>query len=206
MASRRRPRLIAVQNVVERKVIREEGKSRWDLGREAFVERCREFALKTREQILGQPSGSGLPRQASAPLPQWTTITWTRFSPRLSVLTSGFDLQRQPYNQLVSARSLSHLGPRGQLRGCGGQPLRLRYPFIDARAPVQTGKNTPQVFSTRPEMMLGDVALVVNPETKGTRTWSAAGSRCLVEREMRSSPTSTWIRVRHRYPQGNPGA
>ena len=24
------------------------------LGREAFVERCREFALKTREQILGQ--------------------------------------------------------------------------------------------------------------------------------------------------------
>ncbi len=45
---------IAVQNVVERKIMREVGKSRWDLGREAFVERCREFALKTREQILGQ--------------------------------------------------------------------------------------------------------------------------------------------------------
>src|SRR3712207_5749426 len=45
---------IALQNVVERKIVREEGKTRWDLGREEFVERCRVFAEEARSQILGQ--------------------------------------------------------------------------------------------------------------------------------------------------------
>src|SRR3712207_8761268 len=45
---------IALQNVVERKIMREEGKTRWDLGREEFVERCRVFAEEARSQILGQ--------------------------------------------------------------------------------------------------------------------------------------------------------
>ena len=45
---------IALQNVVERKIQREEGKTKWDVGREKFVELCREFAENSRSQILGQ--------------------------------------------------------------------------------------------------------------------------------------------------------
>nr|MDQ3377446.1 class I tRNA ligase family protein [Actinomycetota bacterium] len=45
---------IALQNVVERKLLREEGKSRFDIGREEFVERCREFAEEARGTMLGQ--------------------------------------------------------------------------------------------------------------------------------------------------------
>src|SRR3712207_4168944 len=41
---------IALQNVVERKVLREVGKTKWDVGREAFVELCREFAENSRSQ------------------------------------------------------------------------------------------------------------------------------------------------------------
>src|SRR5215210_6133061 len=45
---------IGLHNVVERKLMREEGKTRFDIGRERFVELCREFAEESRGQILGQ--------------------------------------------------------------------------------------------------------------------------------------------------------
>src|SRR3712207_7416611 len=45
---------IALQNVVERKLMREEGKTKWEVGREEFIERCREFAEDARGTMLGQ--------------------------------------------------------------------------------------------------------------------------------------------------------
>jgi valyl-tRNA synthetase len=44
-----------------------------------------------------------------------------------------------------------------------GKLFGLRYPFVDGRGPGPDGRAYAQVFSTRPETMLGDVALVVNP-------------------------------------------
>ena len=45
-----------------------------------------------------------------------------------------------------------------------GKLYGLRYPFVDGKGPGPDGEEYAQVFSTRPETMLGDVALVVNPE------------------------------------------
>ena len=77
---------IALQNVVERKLLREEGKTRWDLGREEFVERCRVFAQEARSRILGQLKRLG----ASV---DWRRLRYTMDEEYIdSVLTAFIDL------------------------------------------------------------------------------------------------------------------
>ncbi|MEO7997857.1 MAG: class I tRNA ligase family protein, partial [Gemmatimonadaceae bacterium] len=66
---------IATQNVVE-KIVAAEGHSRFDLGREAFVERVKTFVAETGGQILNQLKSIG----CSA---DWTRTAYT-FSPELS--------------------------------------------------------------------------------------------------------------------------
>jgi valyl-tRNA synthetase len=156
---------IAVQNVVERKLLREEGKSRWDLGREAFVDRCREFALVTREQILGQYKRLG----ASL---DWRRLRYTMDDDYVdAVLTAFIRLYEEgliyrgnritnwcPHDRsAISDLEVDYEEVEGKLYG-------IRYPFVDGKGPGPDGEDYAQVFSTRPETMLGDVALVVNPE------------------------------------------
>jgi valyl-tRNA synthetase len=177
---------IAVQNVVERKIMREEGKSRWDLGREAFVERCREFALKTREQILSQYKRLG----ASL---DWRRLRYTMDEDYVdAVLTAFIRLYNEgliyrgnritnwcPHDRsAISDLEVNYEDVEGKLYG-------IRYPFVDGEGPGPDGEDYAQVFSTRPETMLGDVALVVNPEDK--RYKDLIGRRVMVpfvEREI----------------------
>ena len=66
-----------------------------------------------------------------------------------------------------------------------GKLYGLRYPFVDGKGPGPDGKDYAQVFSTRPETMLGDVALVVNPDDE--RYTGLVGRRVMVpfvEREI----------------------
>jgi valyl-tRNA synthetase len=66
-----------------------------------------------------------------------------------------------------------------------GKLYGLRYPFVDGKGPGPDGEPYAQVFSTRPETMLGDVALVVNPEDE--RYTDLVGRRVMVpfvEREI----------------------
>jgi valyl-tRNA synthetase len=156
---------IALQNVVERKVMREEGKTRWDLGREAFVERCREFAEEARSQILGQLKRLG----ASV---DWRRLRYTMDEKYInSVLTAFIDLYESgliyrgnritnwcPHDRsAISDLEVNYEEVDGKLYG-------VRYPFSDGKGPGPDGKNYAQVFTTRPETVLGDVALVVNPD------------------------------------------
>ena len=64
---------------------------------------------------------------------------------------------------------------------------------------------TPLSATTRPETMLGDEAVAVNP--KDTRYAKLVGRKLLLplpqQSDSRSSPTNTWIRVRHRCAQGD---
>jgi valyl-tRNA synthetase len=177
---------IAVQNVVERLILREEGKSRWDLGREVFLERCREFALKTREQILGQYKRLG----ASL---DWRRLRYTMDDDYVdAVLTAFIRLYEDgliyrgnritnwcPHDRsAISDLEVDYEEVEGNLYG-------IRYPFVDGRGPGPDGEDYAQVFSTRPETMLGDVALVVNPEDE--RYTDLIGRRVVVpfvEREI----------------------
>jgi valyl-tRNA synthetase len=177
---------IALQNVVERKLVREEGKTRWDLGRDEFVERCRVFAEEARTQILGQLKRLG----ASV---DWRRLRYTMDEEYIdSVLTAFIELHKAGLiyrgnritnwcprdRSAISDLEVNYEETKGKLYG-------LRYPFVDGKGPGPDGEPYAQVFSTRPETMLGDVALVVNPSDE--RYMDLVGRRVMVpfvEREI----------------------
>jgi valyl-tRNA synthetase len=156
---------IALQNVVERKILREEGRTRWDLGREAFVERCREFALESRSLILGQLKRLGASvdwrrlrytmdeRYADAVLAAFVRLYEAGFIYRGNRITNWCPRDRSAISDL----EVNYEEVDGKLYG-------VRYPFADGKGPGPDGKGYAQVFTTRPETVLGDVALIVNPE------------------------------------------
>jgi valyl-tRNA synthetase len=156
---------IALQNVVERKLLREEGKTRWDLGREEFVERCREFAQGARSQILGQLKRLG----ASV---DWRRLRYTMDEGYVdSVLTAFIELYEA--GLIYRGNRITNWCPRDRsaisdleinYEEVDGRLYGVRYPFADGRGPGPDGKNYAEVNTTRPETVLGDVALIVNPE------------------------------------------
>jgi valyl-tRNA synthetase len=156
---------IALQNVLERKILREEGKTRWDIGREEFIRRCREFAEDARGTMLGQLRRLG----ASV---DWRRLRYTMDEEYIdAVLTAFIEL----YNEGLIYRGTRIVNwcPRDRsaisdlevnYEDTDGKLYGLRYPFTDGKGPGPDGNDFVQVFSTRPETMLGDVALVVNPD------------------------------------------
>jgi valyl-tRNA synthetase len=179
---------IALQNVVEREIVREEGKTRWDLGREEFVERCRLFAEAARSQILGQYKRLG----ASA---DWRRLRYTMDERYIdSVLTAFVELYEA--GLIYRGNRITNWCPRDRsaisdlevnYEEVAGKLYGLRYPFVDGKGPGPDGEPFVQVFSTRPETMLGDVALVVNPGDERYRE--------LVGREVRVPFVDRKIRV-----------
>ncbi|MDQ3861711.1 MAG: valine--tRNA ligase [Actinomycetota bacterium] len=156
---------IALQNVVERKLLREEGKTRWDVGREEFVNRCQEFAQGARSQILGQLKRLG----ASV---DWRRLRYTMDEGYIdSVLTAFIELYDAGF--IYRGNRITNWCPRDRsaisdleinYEEVDGRLYGVRYPFADGRGPGPDGKNYAEVNTTRPETVLGDVALVVNPE------------------------------------------
>src|ERR671933_1755311 len=151
---------IALQNVVERNLMRDEGKTRFDVGREEFVERCRAFADESRSQILGQLKRLG----ASV---DWRRLRYTMDERYVdAVLTAFVDLFNAgliyrenritnwcPHDRsAISDLEVNYEMIQGRLYG-------LCYPFVDGKGQGPDGEDYAQVFSTRPEPMLGDVAL-----------------------------------------------
>jgi valyl-tRNA synthetase len=161
---------IALQNVVERKVAREEGVTRWEMGREEFLERCWEFALQARGTILGQMKRLG----ASV---DWARLRFTMDEGYLdAVLTAFVEL----YNAglIYRGNRITNWCPRDRsaisdlevnYEEVDGRLYGLRYPLSDGKGPRENGEGWVQVFTTRPETMLGDVALVVNPDDERYR-------------------------------------
>lgn len=149
---------IALQNVLERKLLREEGKSRWDLGREEFVKRCWEFAIDARTKILGQLRRLG----ASV---DWRRLRFTMDESYIDAVLTAF-IEMFESGLIYRGNRITNWCPNDRsaisdlevnYEEVNGKLYGLRYPFVD-------GEGYVQVFTTRPETMLGDVALVVNPE------------------------------------------
>jgi valyl-tRNA synthetase len=155
---------IALQNVVERKVLREEGKTKWDVGRERFVELCREFAENSRSQILGQLKRLG----ASV---DWRRLRYTMDEGYVDAVFSAF-VELYNAGLIYRGNRITNWCPRDRsaisdlevnYEAVDGKLYGVRYPFADDRGPGPDGNDYAQVFTTRPETLLGDVALVVNP-------------------------------------------
>ena len=152
---------IATQNVVE-KLLAREGKTRFDLGREAFVARVWAFVRETGSTILQQLRAIG----ASA---DWTRTYFT-LDEDLSravreVFVRLYDrglIYRGKYIINWCPRCLTALSnEEAEKEDTEGQLWRIRYPL--------DGGGEIVVATTRPETMLGDTAVAVHPDDERYR-------------------------------------
>jgi len=154
---------IATQNVVE-KLVAAEGKTRFDLGREAFVRRTEEFVTETGGVILQQLRGIG----ASA---DWSRTAYT-LSPELSLAVREAFVRLYERGLIYRGYRVIHWCPRcltslsdeeAEFNDETGKLYHIAYPVEG-----QPGRSL-VIATTRPETMLADVAVAVNPDDERYR-------------------------------------
>ncbi len=148
---------IATQNVVEKRLALE-GRSRFDLGREAFVEEVWTFVGETGGQILRQ-------LEALGSACDWDRTYFT-LDPGLSHAVREVFVTLHEQGLIYRGKYIINWCPRcltalsneeAEKEETEGRIWHLRYPLAD-------GSGSIVVATTRPETMLGDVAVAVHPE------------------------------------------
>ncbi|UFP94119.1 valine--tRNA ligase [Gloeobacter morelensis] len=148
---------IAVHTVLE-KQLRQEGKTRFDLGREAFLERAWAWKEQSQDTIRSQLRRLGLSLD-------WTRESFTLDEKRNRAVVKVFvDLHRK--NLIYRGKSLVNWCPASQTAVSDlevddkeekGHLWQLKYPVADSDEFLV-------VATTRPETMLGDTGVAVHPE------------------------------------------
>src|SRR3989442_13768597 len=153
---------IATQNVVE-KLLGEEGKSRFDVGREAFLERVWQFGREAGPVILEQLKVIGCSCD-------WSRTRFT-FDEAYSRSVREVFVRLWDEQLIYRGHRVIHWCPHCRTALSDeeaqapdepetGKLYYIRYPVQDGPAPYVT------VATTRPETMLGDTAVAVNPADK----------------------------------------
>ncbi len=148
---------IATQNAVEREIAKKDGKSRHDLGRTAFVDRVWQWREEYGGRILYQLRRLG----ASC---DWSRERFT-LDEGLSRAVIEVFVRLHREGLIYRDRRMINWCPRCETalsdlevdhKDADGHLYYVRYPFADG-----TGSIT--VATTRPETILGDTAVAVNP-------------------------------------------
>ena len=148
---------IATQNVVERKILEEEKKTRTDLGREQLLRRIEEFVSHTQGRIQNQIRKMG------------SSCDWTRekftLSPELSLAVRTAFKKMHDAGLIYRGERMVNWCPR-----CGSTLADDEVSFKQAkghmfylRYPVKDSEDYLVVATNRPETMLGDTGVAVNP-------------------------------------------
>lgn len=146
---------IATQSVVEKKIQKEEGKSRHDLGREEMLLRINTFALESQNTILSQI------RSLGASL-DWSRLAFTLDDKRNLAVKTMF---KKMYDDglIYRGERIVNWDPKGQTTISDDETVMeerkgVLYTF-------RYSKDFPIVISsTRPETKVGDVAVAVHPD------------------------------------------
>ena len=148
---------IATQNVVERQLA-EEGKTRGDLGREAFVERVWAWVNETGGVILEQLKAIG----ASC---DWSRTRFT-LEPALSRAVREAFVALYDQGLIYRGRYIINWCPRCLTALADDEVEHAEGPgkLYWLRYPLEDGSGRLVVATTRPETMLGDTAVAVHPE------------------------------------------
>jgi len=160
---------IATQNVVER-LIAQEGKSRDDLGREAFVARVWEFVHKTGGEIFDQLRAIGCSLD-------WPRARFT-LDEGLSRAVREVFVRLYEKDLIFRGHRIINWCPRcltalsdeeAETQETHGRLWHLRYPLaegVDAEGLPRLPDGRPYmvVATTRPETMLGDTCVAVHPD------------------------------------------
>src|SRR5438477_13199158 len=168
---------IATQNIIE-KQLAAEGKTKADLGRQAFIARTITFVEETGGEILRQLRAIG----ASS---DWNRTAYT-FSPELSIAVREAFVQLYERGLIYRGHRVIHWCPRcmtslsdeeAEHAEETGNLYDILYALADtasgaahtsaeqrAKGDTDSAMGYLPVATTRPETMLGDVALAVHPE------------------------------------------
>ena len=156
---------IATQNVVEKK-LKKEGKTRFDLGREKFIEEAWRWKEKYGDIILGQFKKIG----ASC---DWSRTRFTLDKDYCLAVKKAFSHYYQK-GWIYRGKRVVNWCPRCstslsdlelEYKEEKGNLWYVRYPLAEKYRGV-TPVNYIVVATTRPETMLGDTAVAVNPKDK----------------------------------------
>src|SRR5689334_14634795 len=148
---------IATQNVVEKKLRKEEGLTRHDLGREKFLERVWQYVEEYGGRILFQLRGLGCSFE-------WGRTRFTLDEGYVNAVMECF-VRWWEAGLIYRGKRVINWCPRCSAASSdievehedrAGKLYHLRYPFAD-------GSGYVVVATTRPETMLGDTAVAVNP-------------------------------------------
>ena len=153
---------IATQNVVERELAAE-GKTRYDLGREAFIERVWQWKEKYGNIIINQLKRLG------------ASCDWKR---QRFTMDEGLSKAVRIVFVRLYKEGLIYRGER-MINWCPRCSTALANIEVEGeeqdgalyyiRYPLEDGSGYLTVATTRPETMLGDTAVAVNPEDKRYR-------------------------------------
>lgn len=155
---------IATQMVVERKIAAEEGKTRHDYGREPFIEKIWEWKEQSGGTITSQLRRLG----ASV---DWETERFT-MDPGFYKAVQEVFVRLYKEDLIYRGKRLVNWDPKlhtaisdleVENKDVKGHMWHLRYPLADG-AKTADGKDYIVVATTRPETMLGDTGVAVNPE------------------------------------------
>ena len=155
---------IATQMVVERKIAAEEGKTRHDYGREAFIDKIWQWKEESGGTITRQMRRLG------------TSVDWDRerftMDPGLSRAVQEVFVRLYDEDLMYRGKRLVNWDPKlhtaisdleVENREVKSFMWHLRYPLADGEQ-TRDGEHFLVVATTRPETMLGDTAVAVNPE------------------------------------------
>lgn len=155
---------IATQMVVERKIAAEEGKNRHDYGRDAFIDKIWEWKAESGGNISNQMRRLG------------NSVDWERerftMDEGLSKAVKEAFVRLHKEDLIYRGKRLVNWDPKlhtaisdleVENREVKGSMWHLRYPLADG-AKTAEGKDYLIVATTRPETMLGDTGVAVNPD------------------------------------------
>lgn len=155
---------IATQMVVERKIAAEEGKTRHDYGRDAFIDKIWQWKEESGGTITRQMRRLG------------DSVDWERerftMDEGLSAAVQEVFVRLYEDGLMYRGKRLVNWDPKlntaisdleVENREIKGHMWHLRYPLANG-AKTAEGKAYLIVATTRPETMLGDTAVAVNPE------------------------------------------
>ncbi len=158
---------IATQIVVERQ-LEEESKTRHDLGREKFIERVWQWKQKSGATITRQMRRLGASANWAYADTEGQRAGYFTMDARMSRAVVEVFVALFEQNLIYRGKRLVNWDPE---LGTAVSDLEVETEEEDGRIweiryPLEDGSGSVVVVTTRPETMLGDVAVAVNPQDK----------------------------------------
>ncbi len=159
---------IATQSVVEKKIQKEEGKSRHDLGREEILKRINQYALESQATILSQFRSMG----ASL---DWSRLAFTLDEQRNLAVRTMFKKMYED-GLIYKGHRIVNWDPKGQTTISDDELV-----YIEDKAKFYYFKYGPFTIGTaRPETKFGDKYVVMHPDDERYKEYTH-GQKITVE-------------------------